>query len=125
VRPSPLQPRQAFHAKTIICVWAMLGNLAWTFPVDTTTGTGDLSKERTVFASGGKIIRYGENTQPVEPQNTTISAVIALGRLLVGQKLALKWLSEEESKRGQKMTFAESIKALESLHGTDKDVSRA
>jgi hypothetical protein len=93
--------------------------------VDTTTGTGDLSKERSVFASGGKIIRYGENTQPVEPQNTTISAVIALGRLLVGQKLALKWLSEEESKRGQKMTFAESIKALESLHGTDKDVSRA
>jgi hypothetical protein len=53
---------------------AMLGNLAWTFPVDTTTGTGDLSKERTVFASGGKMIRYGENAQPVEPQNVCWSA---------------------------------------------------
>jgi hypothetical protein len=36
----------------------------------------------------------------------------------------MKWLQEQESKRGQKLTFEESIKALESLHGTDKDVSR-
>jgi hypothetical protein len=102
----------------------MLGDLAWTFPINTTTGTGDLTKERTVFASGGKMIRYGSDKRPLQPQNTTISAVVVLGRLMVGQALCFAWLKEEEQKLGRPMTWAESFNAIESCAGTFKDVSR-
>ena len=103
---------------------AMLGNVAFSFPVDTTTGTGDLSKETTVFAGGGKMIQYGPRTRPIGPLNTTISAVIVIGRLMVGQKLCLDWLKEEEEKLGRRMTWHESVKAIESCAGTPKDVTR-
>jgi hypothetical protein len=50
--------------------------------------------------------------------------VIAIGRLLVGRKLALKWIEEEESRTENKMTFRESFYALQSLMGSDRDVER-
>src|SRR5579862_5924871 len=74
---------------------AMLGDLAIQFPVETTTVVGDESQVRTVFAHGGKMLRYGKANRPVAPQNTTISAVIALGRLLVGQGLLMAWMKDQ------------------------------
>src|SRR6266446_636216 len=103
---------------------ATLGNLGFQIPVDSETGIGDDDRARTVFTSGGKMVRYGPHKRPMVPQNTTISAVIALGRLLVGQKLCMAWLKEEEQKLGREMTFEESVAAMETCRGTDNEISR-
>jgi hypothetical protein len=92
---------------------AMLGNLGFSFPVDTTTGTGDLSREKTVFSTGGKMIRYDRSKRPIEPQNTTISAVITIGELRVGQGLFEAWLKKEEQNLGRKMTSKEAWQAID------------
>jgi hypothetical protein len=103
---------------------AMLGSIAVRIPLDTETGTAQ-GKETTVFAAGGKMLRYGRNETPIEPQNTTISAVIALGQLRVGEKRFHAWVNQEQIKSGRKLTFEESIDAATAFQGTDKDVSRA
>ena len=103
---------------------AMLGNLAWSFPVNTATGVGDRSKEKTVFASGGKMIRYGRDKRPLKPQNTTISAVIVMGRLSVGQELCLASVREKEQKLGRKLAPDELFVAIQSCAGTAQDASR-
>jgi hypothetical protein len=102
----------------------MLGNLAWTFPINTTTGTGNFSKEQMIFAADGKMIKYGPNDRPVSPKNTTISAVIVVERLRIGEPLCVAWLKDEEQKLGRSMTWEESLKAIETCTGTPKDISR-
>jgi len=57
---------------------AMLGNVGFSFPVDTRTGQGDVSKMEQVTLGGGKMHRHQGET-PVAPQNRTISAVIVVG----------------------------------------------
>jgi hypothetical protein len=103
---------------------AMLGNLGFQIPLNSKTGIGDRDRTRTVFVGGGKMVRYGRDQRPMAPQNRTISAVIAVGQLLVGQKLCMAWLKKEEERLGHKMTFEESLAAIETCRGTDKDICR-
>lgn len=104
---------------------AMLGNLGFRIPVDLGRGIPAGVKAHSVFTTGGKMIRYGPTQRPMEPQNRSISAVMALGKLLVGQKACMKWLSEAEETLGRRMTFEESLEVIESWSGTEKDVSRS
>ncbi len=65
---------------------AMLGDVGLTFPIDTRTGIGDAARMKQAFLGGGKMIRYAKGgKEPIAPQNTTISAIVALGVVRVGQ----------------------------------------
>jgi hypothetical protein len=73
----------------------MLGNVSVTIPVDFATGK-ETGPERTGFSEGGKMIEPKLKT----PQNTTVSAIIALERLALGGrefrvKLAAKEVAED------------------------------
>jgi hypothetical protein len=85
----------------------------------------DVDDARTVFTSGGKMVRYERRSEkPIAPQNTTISAVISLDRLSTGEKLFFRWKREEESRRGREMTRVESMNAIEASRGTAHDFSQ-
>jgi hypothetical protein len=56
---------------------AMYGDSGLTFPVNPSTGVGDISQLKQAFLGGGKMIRPNWS----EPQNTTISAVITVVRI--------------------------------------------
>lgn len=58
-----------------IMLGAMYGDSGFTFPVNTSTGIGDSGKLRRAFLGRGKMLRPSR----AQPQNTTISAVIAVG----------------------------------------------
>jgi excisionase family DNA binding protein len=62
-----------------IVLGAMLGSVGFRIPVNLETGIGSPT---TVLTDGGKLI----HPHVRKPQNTTISAVIALERLAVGQR---------------------------------------
>lgn len=67
-------------------IWgAMLGNPAVSVPIDTGDSTNPPEPERMVFAEKGKMLRYKDG-RPSEPQNTTISAILVLEHLWVGQR---------------------------------------
>jgi excisionase family DNA binding protein len=64
-----------------IVLGAMLGNVSWRIPMDFEKGI-ETGPSSTFFAEGGKLIHPHTKT----PRNTTISAVIALDKLPVGQR---------------------------------------
>jgi hypothetical protein len=70
---NPLVPLYEPH----IMLGSMYGNSGFTFPVNTQTGEGDMSKFTAAFLKGGKMLRPGLPA----PQNTTISAIISLGKI--------------------------------------------
>lgn len=76
---------------------AMLGNVGVRFLINLESGTPSASAT-TVFTEGGKLI----HPHTKAPQNTTISAVIALERLAIGRrefeiKVAQKEIAEQRS----------------------------
>jgi hypothetical protein len=96
---------------------AMFGNLGFSFPVDHRTGQGDNSKTTTVFGTGGRMHRY-HGTKPVKPVNRTISAIVALRRIQLGQRRILASLAKEEVELGRKFTFEETwMRTRELSHG--------
>jgi hypothetical protein len=70
------QPFVSLHEPDIV-LGAMYGDSGLTFPVDTRTGVGDGSRLKRVFLGRGKMIRPNW----AQPQNTTISAIIAAVRI--------------------------------------------
>jgi len=64
-----------------IVLGAMLGSVGFVVPIDTTTGTQSGPVIDNVFMDGGKMFHPHIKT----PQNTTISAIIALERFNIGQ----------------------------------------
>ena len=60
---------------------AMLGKVAFEIPLAADGSGLDDSQVRNVFTTGGKMLRYAKGGPPVEPQNTTINAIIVVERL--------------------------------------------
>src|SRR5208283_783241 len=100
-----------------VVMGAMLGDLGYRFAVDTKLGeaVGDFTY---TFAKRGKMINYKNMT----PQNTTISAVVALDMFAVGRRrLEALWTHEE--KKSGKMDWGEFVKYAESLRSKGVDAS--
>jgi len=98
-----------------IVLGAMLGNVSVTIPVNLTTGEQS-GPERTGFSEGGKMIEPNLKI----PQNTTISAIIALERLGVGGRefrVEVAALEETEQRRLTWTEFFERLKADEEKNG--------
>lgn len=104
---------------------ALLGNIAVRMPFDPARGLLPDQSETGFFGGGGKGIRYtkGELPKPLEPQNRTISAILALEQIAVGRRrfgIALKRSQEE---LGRKLTLEEHLEQIEEARGTERDVS--
>ena len=78
-----------------IVLGAMLGNVSVTVPVDFTTGR-ETGPARTGFSEGGKMIEPKLKV----PQNTTVSAIIALERLGVGGREFRVMVAAKEAAEG-------------------------
>lgn len=65
----------------MIMMGSMLGDLGMSFPMDTETGT-TVGEPTWSFLKRGKMIDYKRR----QPQNTTISALVALTTLALGQR---------------------------------------
>jgi hypothetical protein len=101
-----------------VVMGAMLGDLGYRFAVDPKLGAavGDFTH---TFTQRGKMINY----KRMEPQNTTISAVVALDKFPLGQRrLNAHWRSEEKES-GRKMDWSEFVKYAESLRSKSVDAS--
>jgi len=103
---------------------AMLGDLGFTFPVDTRTGVGDIERGRTAFGERGKMIRY-KSEKAWAAQNTTISAVVVLSLLNMGQRWFQVQIRNEERALGRQYSLEEVLERMEQAAGTESDVSRS
>ena len=91
-----------------IVLGAMLGNVSVTIPVNLTTGE-EAGPPRTGFAEGGKMI---EPNQKI-PQNTTISAIIALERLGVGGREFRVQVAAREAAEQRRLPWSEFFELLQ------------
>lgn len=83
-----------------IMLGSMHGDSGWEIPFNTTTGVADSSRMRRAFLGRGKMLRPNRET----PQNTTISAIITLGRL---QPDYIRLLDMVHEPAYRDMTFSE------------------
>ena len=60
----------------------------------------------------------------VGPQNQTISAILVLGRVPVGNRLFYADLREREVRQGREFTLEERLRELEASQGTARDARR-
>ena len=103
---------------------AMLGNLGFSVPIHLPGGPAPVDGAiRHVFTSGGKMIRESKGV-PVEPQNTTISAILVLGRVPVVERLFWADLRRREAGRGGAFDIEEIFAELELAAGTEHDLRR-
>jgi hypothetical protein len=86
----------------------MLGNVSVTVPVDFTTGR-ETGPPRTGFSEGGKMIEPNLKV----PQNTTISAIIALERLRVGGREFQVIVAAKEAAEERRLSWAEFFELLQ------------
>jgi hypothetical protein len=100
---------------------AMLGNLGFRFHVDQDELKGNRPAEQTL-TTGGKMVRYRDGV-PVQPQNQTISAILALSFLPVGRVRFDAYIDELEEKRKQQVGVEEYTALIEELRGTERDTS--
>jgi excisionase family DNA binding protein len=91
-----------------IVLGAMLGNVSVTIPVDFTTGK-ETGPARTGFSEGGKMIEPNLKT----PQNTTISAIIALERLGVGGREFRVKVAAKEAAEDRRLPWTEFFELLQ------------
>ncbi|MGH9774851.1 MAG: hypothetical protein ACRD50_07870 [Candidatus Acidiferrales bacterium] len=101
---------------------AMLGNLGIQFPVDMETGRGDPERARRGFFGGGKMLRYA-NGEAVAPQNTTISAIIALHHFPLGMRRLSMHVDKVKAASGRDLTIEEVWKICGEARGTPLDAS--
>jgi excisionase family DNA binding protein len=85
-----------------IVLGAMLGNVSVTVPVDFSTGS-ETGPPRTGFSEGGKMIEPNLKV----PQNTTISAIIALERLGVGGREFRVMVAAREATEKRRLSWGE------------------
>jgi hypothetical protein len=101
-----------------VVMGSMLGDSGYRFAVDTRTGeaVGEFTR---IFANRGKMVNY----KRMEPQNTTISALIVLDSFPLGRRrLAASWKREErESKK--KMDWPGFVQYTESLRSKGIDAA--
>jgi excisionase family DNA binding protein len=92
-----------------IVLGAMLGSVGFRVPFDPTTERYTGAIEDNIFMDGGKLIHPHIKT----PQNTTISAVIALERFTVGQSELQIAVERKELAEQRVLTFEEHLKMLD------------
>jgi excisionase family DNA binding protein len=90
---------------------AMLGNLGYRVPLNCSPRDG-ASLIRSEFMAGGKMIHPHLKT----PQNTTISAIIALERFRVGQKEFQILVAQKEFEEQRSLPVEEFMELLELNH---------
>ena len=83
---------------------AMLGNLSFRVPIDI-EARKQAGPTKSFFGDGGRMI----NPHTKAPQNTTISAVIALERLSVGQRECLIRMTREELNESRQLSWDEAF----------------
>ena len=93
-----------------IVAGSMLGDLGFTFPVDIETGSS-VGEPTWAFLNRGKMIDY----KHLRPQNTTISAVIALTPLAIGVKRFEIELQRKERQLGRSLGLEEFMRFADSL----------
>jgi hypothetical protein len=87
---------------------AMLGNLGITFPVNTRTGAGDMTRVKHAFLGGGKMLRYAKGGRdPIAAQNTTISAVVAVSASSLHSRRVLLAVAHQERALGRRLPPSE------------------
>lgn len=101
---------------------AMLGNLGFQFPVNTMTGVGDPNKMTPVFDGGGEML-HSRNGAPSEPQNTKISAVIALEHLDLGMRRLSIYIDKIKAESGGELSFQQIHEIAIDSQGTEHDPS--
>ena len=103
---------------------AMLGNLGFSVPIHV-RGRPESENDgiSSIFMSGGKMHKEHQGVA-VAPQNQTISAILVLGRVPVGERLFHAELREREARQGRTFTIEERLKALEATRCTALDVRR-
>jgi len=93
-----------------IMIASMLGDFGMSFPVDQKTGTAVREPEWT-FLKRGKMIDHKHQ----RPQNTTISALIALTQFPVGRRHFEIELYRKEQRLGRELSLEEFVQFAESV----------
>jgi hypothetical protein len=106
---------------------AMLGNLSIRTPFKQSRAGLVLHEEEAetgFFGGGGKMVRT-KDRQPIEPQNTTISAILVLEQFPVGKRRFDTSVAKTERELGRKLTLEEYLEMVEHSRGTERDISLA
>jgi hypothetical protein len=100
---------------------AMLGNVGIQMPFDPQKGqlVAEEAKQE-FYGGGGKMYRYVDQN-PIGPQNRTISAIVVLDRLHLGQRRFLADVRRKEMRMGRTPSIEESSAMLEEARGTERD----
>lgn len=102
---------------------AMLGNLGYSFPFDPEAGRlVDKPALTPVFTHGGQMHRERDSV-PIEPQNTTISAILVLELFPVGKRRFEIEAARKARELGRALRFEEYFRLVDSSRGTERDVS--
>jgi hypothetical protein len=102
---------------------AMLGNLAYSFQFD--AAAGRLLDKPTLtpkFASGGEMHREKDG-RAMQPQNTTISAIVVLELLPVGKKRFEIEVARKTRSLGRELKYDEYFQLVTDSRGTERDIS--
>src|SRR5882724_11953958 len=91
---------------------AMLGNLGYSIPFDTAKGILVGKPSLTpVFTHGGEMHREKDSV-PIEPQNTTISAIVVLGLLPVGKRRLEIEAVKKARELGRELRYEEYLRLV-------------
>jgi len=102
---------------------AMLGNLGYSMPFDRAKGVlVDKPTLAPVFTRGGEMHREKDSV-PIEPQNTTISAIVVLELLPVGKRRLEVEVAKRAIELGRGLTYEDYFRLVDSSRGTERDVS--
>lgn len=102
---------------------AMLGNLGYSMPFDPLAGRlVDKPVLRPVFTNGGEMHRE-KGGEIIQPQNTTISAIVVLELLLVGKKRLEIEAAKGARELNRELKYTEYLDLVESSKGTERDIS--
>jgi hypothetical protein len=100
---------------------AMLGDLAWSVPLDQPGRPKSAMRDiTTIFTSGGKMHRERDKI-PVAPQNQTVSAILVLGRVALGERFFRAHVQERECREQRLLSIEERLAEVELAQHTPRD----
>lgn len=101
---------------------SMLGNMAIQLPLNLVRGERVGDPKSGFFGGGGKMVRYREG-KAVEPQNTTISAILVLEQFNIGMRRFEVEVAREEQRLGKSLSLQEHSALVNRSSGTERDIS--
>jgi hypothetical protein len=111
--------RPLIHLQWQFIYAAMLGNLQYSVPVNTSgSQLGETSALH--FGTGGAMRTH--DGQAVNIQNTTISAIVVLEHLKVGYRRFVTDLRRIEQARNETLALDEYLELIEQARGTERDI---